>query len=399
MKKLLLAIVALVLAPAAWAQFTTVTGTVIDPNGVPYAFGTITANLPTNGVTPLINGNQFSGVGSAGLDRTGSFTVQLADNSMMVPSGLKWVFTVCSGAGTVNPAFGTGSQCFTPAPITISGATQSITTQLHAAATALTLPFGTGTGTIGGSGTPGSIPLFTAPMVLGNSLLTDNGTNLSYAGQTIAGPNSAFSSSLNGTLGIPSVFSMTGTPLSGGSSATTLPFAFIDPGAASISGWNTNGTLLGLAKGLFTGDIINVLQGGPGPGGSIFKVDNSGNVTVNSLTLDSQGSGDVRLNLAGPMNLSQAHIQGNTDVTGQITITAGNTTKVCCGGNFGVNYFSTGPPIVVLTPTSNVPVGTSGIPWVTYGGSPANWTEFTINIAAALVSNATWNYIIFEPTP
>lgn len=106
MRRLFAAIALLVLTPAAWAQFTTVSGTVIDPNGVPYAFGTITATLPTNGVTPLINGNQFSGSGSAGLDRNGSFTMQLADNSLMVPNTLQWVFTVCSGAGTVNPAFG-----------------------------------------------------------------------------------------------------------------------------------------------------------------------------------------------------------------------------------------------------------------------------------------------------
>ena len=144
------AFVALV-ATGAWGQFTTVTGTVIDPNGIAYSNGTITAQLVTAGVTPTINGGSFSMSGSAGLDAAGKFTMRLADNGSMVPNTLKWSFTVCSAKGTVNPAIGTGSQCFTPASITITGATQSISTQLQAAALALTVPIGgSPTGPAGG---------------------------------------------------------------------------------------------------------------------------------------------------------------------------------------------------------------------------------------------------------
>ena len=138
-------------ATGAWGQFTTVTGTVIDPNGIAYSNGTITAQLVTAGVTPTINGGSFSMSGSAGLDAAGKFTMRLADNGSMVPNTLKWSFTVCSAKGTVNPAVGTGSQCFTPASITITGATQSISTQLQAAALALTVPIGgSPTGPAGG---------------------------------------------------------------------------------------------------------------------------------------------------------------------------------------------------------------------------------------------------------
>lgn len=130
----------LLAAPAAAQNFTIVSATVVDPHGIPYANGTVSALLITNGVTPLLNGNPFSGSsGPANLSSTGSFTMQLASNTAIVPSTLKWQFTVCSAAGTVNPAIGTGPQCFTTL-ITISGATQNLSTTLSALAPALTIP-------------------------------------------------------------------------------------------------------------------------------------------------------------------------------------------------------------------------------------------------------------------
>lgn len=124
------------LAPFAAAQFTLVSGTVTDPNGTPYALGTITAQLITAGVSPTINGNSFAMTASSGLSSAGSFTMQLVSNALMSPNTLQWSFTVCSAVGTVQPAGGTGPQCFT-LPITISGATQSISATLSAAAPAL----------------------------------------------------------------------------------------------------------------------------------------------------------------------------------------------------------------------------------------------------------------------
>lgn len=132
----------LLLAPFSAAQFTLVSGTVTDPHGTPYALGTITAQLITAGTSPTINGSSFSMTASAGLNSAGSFTMQLVSNALMLPNTLQWGFTVCSAQGTVQPAGGTGSQCFS-LPITISGATQSITATLSAAAPALTNPPGT----------------------------------------------------------------------------------------------------------------------------------------------------------------------------------------------------------------------------------------------------------------
>lgn len=137
MRKLLYCIcIALLLGLPAAAQFTVVTGTVTDPNGLPYALGTITVQLVLAGTTPTLNGGSFSMSGSAGLDKTGSFTMRLADSLVMVPNS-NWSFTVCSGQGTIPPAGGSGSVCFTAAPITITGGAQSITSQLTAAALAL----------------------------------------------------------------------------------------------------------------------------------------------------------------------------------------------------------------------------------------------------------------------
>jgi hypothetical protein len=130
------------LGEMAAAQFTQVSGTVVDANGMPYAQGTITATLILSGVTPTLNGGSFSMTGTAGLDNTGSFVMQLADNNVMVPSGLKWQFQVCSAIGTILPAGGTGPQCFTPASITITGTTQSISTQLQATTLFLSISMG-----------------------------------------------------------------------------------------------------------------------------------------------------------------------------------------------------------------------------------------------------------------
>ena len=143
-------------AVPAFAQFTTVTGTVIDPNGVPYALGTIqpTLVIPSGAGSPTLNGQPYSPPSQpVGLDKSGSFSFNVADNTILLPAGTKWNFQVCSATGTVQPAIGTGPQCFSlAAPITISGSTQSLTTQLHAVALALTVP-------LTGGGSPPASPI------------------------------------------------------------------------------------------------------------------------------------------------------------------------------------------------------------------------------------------------
>lgn len=142
MKKMLIVLATLLaLVVPALGQFTLVTGTVVDPNGLPYANGTISPLLVLpGGTSPTLNGLPYSApIGPSGLDGGGNFTIRLGDNVVLLPALTTWNFTVCSVAGTVQPAIGTGSVCFTLAvPITITGATQDISANLNAVAPALT---------------------------------------------------------------------------------------------------------------------------------------------------------------------------------------------------------------------------------------------------------------------
>ncbi len=140
------------------AQFTLVTATVVDPNGVPYADGNVSAQVVTSGTTPTLNGLSFSmSSGPANLSATGSFTMSLVSSTAMVPN-LPWLFTICSGIGTVLPAGGPGPVCFTSS-ISITGAAQNISATLNAAAPAISSSSGKGFVLFGqceGSSTAGS---------------------------------------------------------------------------------------------------------------------------------------------------------------------------------------------------------------------------------------------------
>ena len=139
-------IVALVLAGAfllaaipARAQFTSVSATVTDPNGIPYGNGTMSAVLtPGSPGGWTLSGQPYSGrVGPITLDSTGSFTANFGSNAIILPAGTTWQITVNSNQGGIAPPLGTGAQTFS-VNLTISGASQSITAALDAAAPKLT---------------------------------------------------------------------------------------------------------------------------------------------------------------------------------------------------------------------------------------------------------------------
>jgi len=122
--------------PAA-AQKTTVSGTIIDPKGMPYSFSSVTAQLVPQNVSPTI-GNpplQFSPFnGPISTDIDGNWNMDLFSNTSISPGGTKWRFTICI-AGTsvtgyeslsVQPPIGFGNQCFTPPDITVTGSTQNL---------------------------------------------------------------------------------------------------------------------------------------------------------------------------------------------------------------------------------------------------------------------------------
>jgi hypothetical protein len=141
-RTLLLFFALLCASSSALAQnITTVTGTVADPNGLPYSNGSIQVQLIPIGTTPSIpppcNGQsanpcQVATFYSGTLDVNGSFTMNLASNAALTPGGTQWQFTVNQTPG-VPPPIGFGPQSFS-IPITISGATQNVSATLSAVA-------------------------------------------------------------------------------------------------------------------------------------------------------------------------------------------------------------------------------------------------------------------------
>ena len=141
----------------AQGGFTTVTGTITDPNGIPYSCGTISATLVTPGGTaPTLNGLGFStGPYNAqlgcpivpGNNVPGSFIMRLADLSIVLPSGCLWRFTVNIPGEA--PPLGFGPQSFTLSlgASVINGASVDISGQLSVVAPPIALSsVETGTG-------------------------------------------------------------------------------------------------------------------------------------------------------------------------------------------------------------------------------------------------------------
>jgi hypothetical protein len=142
---LLAAMLAIALPARAQSGFIQVSGTVVDPQGFPYAGGstggaTISAVLVPSGISSAtLNGNSFAtSIGPAALSNTGQFTLTLADNTLVSPAGTQWQFTVIGTSGLPWP-IGRGSQGFT-VTLTIhgNGSTQDISSNLQSAALSLT---------------------------------------------------------------------------------------------------------------------------------------------------------------------------------------------------------------------------------------------------------------------
>jgi hypothetical protein len=135
---------ALLAAVPAFAQRTIVSGTVKDTNGLVYAQAslTVTLSLPTGALGAYLNGAQIAGtVGPVQLDATGSFLVQLADNTLIQCANAagqlvacapqtKWNFAVTLSPG-VPPPLGTGPQTCSSL-LTVTGASQSVSSNFSA---------------------------------------------------------------------------------------------------------------------------------------------------------------------------------------------------------------------------------------------------------------------------
>ena len=124
---------------------TQVSATIVDPNGLPYSNASVSfAVLPASGggATPSLTPCS-AGPGSCPVlpptqgftDILGHFVTTLPANGSILPAGTTWQFTV--GEPGVSVPWGTGSQTIVYA-VTITGATQDLSSALSSLAPALT---------------------------------------------------------------------------------------------------------------------------------------------------------------------------------------------------------------------------------------------------------------------
>jgi hypothetical protein len=154
---LLAAALAVVALPGRAQTYTQVSGTIIDPNGLPYSNATITISVigvsggQSPSVTPCAQGGCPVMDQMVTTSNTGSFTITLPANGSITPSGTQWNFAVYMPG--VAPPIGYGPQSFSY-PVPISGSTQSLSTALSALAPALARSSGSTPGRMRGSARP-----------------------------------------------------------------------------------------------------------------------------------------------------------------------------------------------------------------------------------------------------
>lgn len=193
MKRSVLLLALLFAALPAFAQTTVVSGTVKDANGIPYVGAQIRAQLVLAGAgvsgQPVVTVNdaqqcRSSGFGSApckvpftatvgpvGLDSTASFTLSLQDNSLVTPASTQWKIDVNTIGAP--PPLGTGPQTCS-ATVTITGASQSLTSTFSACPALSAVIGGSSPSSI--PGTPGvtTVPITSGLLVENRHLVGEN---------------------------------------------------------------------------------------------------------------------------------------------------------------------------------------------------------------------------------
>jgi len=138
---------ALLLAAAGTARAQTITvvsGTITDPNGLPYAGGILQVSITATGtptITPCTTAPTCPIIlpGQVTLSPTGSFTMNLVANGSILPASSTYNFLV-SFPG-IAPPLGTGPQSYTVTGVTIAGASQSVSSTLSTPAPAIVSTF------------------------------------------------------------------------------------------------------------------------------------------------------------------------------------------------------------------------------------------------------------------
>lgn len=136
----LAALLALGALPTSAQTITTVTGQVVDPNGIPYAGARLVVMLNNPGPgSPTLTPCSSSPCpvplpGPITLDDQGNIPgggIQLYANASILPAGTTYSFQVNQNPGVLIP-WGTGAQLFTLPNVTIAGSSQNLTTNFAA---------------------------------------------------------------------------------------------------------------------------------------------------------------------------------------------------------------------------------------------------------------------------
>lgn len=144
LRKLLIVLAALgaLLVPfkASAQTITTVTGTILDPQGISFANGQVTIIVvsPSAGVTPTVTatGSPVLQPQTVQLSGTGSFSVGVVANASISPASTTYTVRACPAV--VAPPIGSATQnCVTASGLTISGASQDLSATLNALPTSL----------------------------------------------------------------------------------------------------------------------------------------------------------------------------------------------------------------------------------------------------------------------
>jgi len=288
----------------AQVSYSTVTATVTDPNGNPYANAALTANLVNSAGYPVSsastpNGQLFNAKQvQATLDATGHFSIQLVPNNILSnPSGTRWAISI---------SYPTSTQILTYQPPWAVNYSLSVTVpiDLSAQISALTQPINflnliTGQNTLGGgSGGAGTWFSITGGTQTGSGTRQVN----TFPG-TVAAPASRIGKVIQLPGGVQSAGTLASFLLTYGANATyVLPPDYSETITSTIA-LSQNDVMIDCKPGsvLINGtasSAVMVITGTNDTIGAGCKLDNN-NVPIynyGQATLDLQGSTNTVLN-------------------------------------------------------------------------------------------------------